>query len=318
MAPIKRPTSKNDDKNASSHFFLESLLREQSISIRELRVIISENQQILRSLAIGNSRNNQTAATEVSSSLASRTNHSHAIASTVVRVNSSSSRHVVPRTQTMTSAIASYNSTSRNQTIAKQNALVRDSAMPLPRKNICWFHRQFGQNSQSCMPPCVYQDLVTKPRQKITAPPNSDVKEQQERKAIKIPKVLAIEAQQPLVKPTTTSCVHRKSQPAPIIAVQALPSSSTQDPIVSNISETKPTLVSTSHATSHASKNTNDTRMPLERKRLSSSDSSSSSSSSSSDSSAKSSKKEDWNKLAKQSGKSSSGSSSDSSQRIKY
>lgn len=139
MAPNKRSTSPTNyppwltELLQSLQNLQQDYLR-QSSSIREIRSIALENQHLLRS-----------------------------------RLRTSLATLTQPACSASSSAQASINPTPNTANRVSNNQAnndIRNAAFPMPRVSrpsqgavprICWYHRQFGQASTSCMQPCSFQ-----------------------------------------------------------------------------------------------------------------------------------------------------------------
>lgn len=150
-------------------------LQRQENEIREIRLIVLENQQFLREASrvstIGVHRCNSTirnahTANQSTQRFASRANPAVSLASVVQRPPTTTTSHTVQRPADCSTTHASRSrNRASSEAIAAQNAAIRDAATPMPRASkpkpqavpkICWYHKQFGQASVNCLQPCEF------------------------------------------------------------------------------------------------------------------------------------------------------------------
>lgn len=140
----------------------QDILRQGS-SIRELRFIVLENQQILRTRSIDAIRKTNRAndTRQPRPSILSSGNSSRLASSGRDTSQASTSGHSSSDKGNRRSASMILT----KQTIANANEAVRTSAVAITRPSrptaeavpkICWYHRQFGQTSVNCIQPCSF------------------------------------------------------------------------------------------------------------------------------------------------------------------
>lgn len=152
------------------------------MTLREIRLITLENQQLLREF-IGPSNNSRTvtANSRSSAQASSSSSHSHQL---VAHASSASSvRGVIPATQSITaqraaSRVAALPVPRVNHPVSRANQPIPRINQPIPNvpqpalpdvMKICWLHKQFGQASVNCVEPCSFVAPVMPPAAPVLA-----------------------------------------------------------------------------------------------------------------------------------------------------
>lgn len=178
MAPDKSKRSRSPV--SPPQWFIEFLrefqlyCQQHDQNIREVRLLVQENQQLLRDIVQRNVpiRNSPYSSTAASDNQPRR----HRVLPTQHSIPSTSVNSTCPRTTSRKSQApvasnpSAQASASANTNTARTNA-VRDAAVAMPRiprrsrspstPRVCWFHKQFGRASINCIEPCRFTDHST-------------------------------------------------------------------------------------------------------------------------------------------------------------
>lgn len=139
----------------------------QDSSIRELRAITLDNQQLLRT-RLHSSLSSLTQTGSPPSNRISRIANRPATTSSIV-----ANILATPQRQRLNATQSRANNLARNE-------VIRSTAVPIPRpvpasaSKTCWYHRQFGATSATCIPPCNFiapTVIPDKPKRRVAQTP---------------------------------------------------------------------------------------------------------------------------------------------------
>lgn len=175
-SPTQSPSWINELTRSNQMFHRELQLHDASL--REIRLISLENQQLLRALTaaneptVSNSSGQPTRSVSRSSSSQSLRRASSCASA---RSDRSSVRSAVSLPSRPAAQAAKPTRIALTRTIKSKNAAVRNAAVPMPRiprptsssPTICWYHKNFGKATIHCVLPCDYKLPVLRPKAEI-------------------------------------------------------------------------------------------------------------------------------------------------------